>query len=321
MVRRKKEETLVHLDLEKMSKPVRRKKEVIPSEDMLPLTLGMILQQARQRQKLRLSDVSKKLCIKEIYLDALEKGHYYAFPGLAYGVGFLRNYASFLGLDASEMVDRFYQETSGIKTEPLDMPQAENTNALPSGKCILKALSILVFLYLIWYIIRFVAVPQEPEIILPSAVEASVEALEVTGIPEVTAPVSAEEIQDPQSKPEETIVAKTQQPEQKEENVLPESTRTPLVYGLKKPARVSFVATEKVWIEVRDAEVDRVLLSKVLEPGDQYNPIEDAEGLVLKTANAGALSLYIDGRFVRTMGKKGVIKSGILMTAEDLERE
>lgn len=320
MARRKKEETLVHLDLEKMSKPIRQKKETSASDDMLPLTLGMILQQARQRKKLKLDDISQKLCIKEIYLDALEKGHYYAFPGLVYGVGFLRTYASFLGLDASDMVERFYQETSGMKTEPLDMPQAENTNALPSGKCILKTIFLLLLLYLIWNVIRSASLPEDQEMILPPAVETTAAAVLSAGTQEITAPVSAEEIQ--QSSP--TVPEEVSAPASKitgNKEPASSTTREPVIYGLKTPARVSFVATDKVWIEVRDAEIDRVLLSKVLEPGDQYNPVEEADGLVLKTANAGALSLYIDGRFVRKMGSNGVIKSGILMGVEDLERE
>ncbi len=320
MARRKKEETLVHLDLEKMSKPIRRKKETSTSDDMLPLTLGMILQQARQRKKLKLADISQKLCIKEIYLDALEKGHYYAFPGLVYGVGFLRTYASFLGLDASDMVERFYQETSGMKAEPLDMPQAENTNALPSGKCIFKTILLLLLLYLIWNLIRSASLSEEPAMILPPAVETTATAVLSAGTQEITAPVSAEELQ--QSEPplkEEKPTSDSQISENQDH--ISRVDREPIVYGLKKAARVSFVATDRVWIEVRDAEVNRVLLSKVLEPGDRYNPVEEADGLVLKTANAGALSLYIDGRFIRKMGSNGVIKSGILMGIEDLERE
>ena len=46
------------------------------------LSLGELLQQARKRKRMRLPSISKKLCIKEVYLDALERGHYYAFPAL-----------------------------------------------------------------------------------------------------------------------------------------------------------------------------------------------------------------------------------------------
>jgi ribosome-binding protein aMBF1 (putative translation factor) len=69
--KKKKEEILVHLDLEKMSKPVRRKKEEVSEDVVSSETVGGILKQARQQKKLKLSQIAKTLCIKEVYLDAL----------------------------------------------------------------------------------------------------------------------------------------------------------------------------------------------------------------------------------------------------------
>ncbi len=309
MPRKKKEETLVHLDLETMSKPVRRRKapEAIPAEKE-PETVGEILAHVRTQKKLKLDYIAQKLRIKEIYLDALEQGHYYAFPGLVYGVGFLRTYATFLGLDANELVDRFYQETSDMQPKTMDMPQADNTNALPSTGCILKALGVLVVLYVGWLIARsFLAAPETP-VTLPEAVQETITDITPVTTEAVTAPVQAEEITAPKTK----VVEPKPQPKEK---------RKPINYGLKTPARVSFVATDEVWIEVKDSDADRVLLSKVLHKDDRYNPAADAEGLVLKTANAGAIAVYVDGKFIKTLGRNGVIKSGILMNADDLVKE
>ena len=86
----------------------------------------------------------------------------------------------------------------------------------------------------------------------------------------------------------------------------------------KKAARVSLVATDKVWIEVRDVEADRVLLEKTLDVGDKYNPDEDSEGLVLKTTNAGGLDVYIDGKKKKALGNKGQTKAGITLDAAGL---
>ncbi len=308
MPRKKKtEEVLVHLDLETMSKPVRRKKEPLPDDAVLPLTLGMILQQARQHKKLKLADIAQKLCIKEVYLDALEKGHYYAFPGRVYGIGFLRTYATFLGLDANELVDRFYQETSGMQSEPLDMPRAENTNALPSGKCLVKTILVLIVLWLFWWLISALTTPPEVMPVLPEKVETTIQEMAPATTSAISAPLDTEELTAPET------TAPVPEP--------PKEVRQSVSYGLKTPARVSFVATDKVWIEVRDTDADRVLLSKILLPGDRYNPAADADGLALKTANAGALTVYVDGTEVGPVGRNGVIKSGILMNADDFVKD
>ena len=305
--KKKKEETLVHLDLETMSKPVRHKKETVSEDVVLPQTLGAVLQQARQQKKLRLSHISKKLCIKEIYLEALENGHYYAFPGRVYGIGFLRSYATFLGLDANDLVDRFYQETSDMHAEPMDMPRAENTNALPPVKCVIKMLLVLLAFLILWWLISVFKTPPETIPTLPEKVETTIQEMSPATTSAITSPLDTDILTTP-----EVVSQPIEQPK---------DIRPPVSYGLKTPARVSFVATNKVWIEVRDTDADRVLLSKVLYSGDRYNPAVDAEGLVLKTANAGALTVYVDGNEIGPVGRNGVIKSGISMKAEDFLKD
>ena len=112
---RKKKETLVHLDLETLSKETGTKKT--KSEGNVDTSLGGTLRRAREKKKLSVAQIAKKLCIKEMYLDALEQGHYYVFPGLAYGVCFLRTYAKFLELDADEMVEKYGKEKEAVYRE------------------------------------------------------------------------------------------------------------------------------------------------------------------------------------------------------------
>ena len=92
-------------------------------------------------------------------------------------------------------------------------------------------------------------------------------------------------------------------------------------YGLKTPARVSFLATDTVKVEIRDTEADSILFQKTLEPGDRYNPVDGVEGLVLRTTNAGGLDIYVDGKKVKTLGKKGQIKTGVSLNATDLLKD
>ena len=111
---RKKTQKLVHLDIDELS----HKTEQSSKENA---SLGDMLKAKRQKKKMEIEDVAKKLRIKPIYLEALEQGHYYAFPARSYGVGFLRSYAKLLDLDPDKMTDLFNKETDGDKEQPLDM--------------------------------------------------------------------------------------------------------------------------------------------------------------------------------------------------------
>lgn len=291
---------------EHREQPARRgrpKKEPLPETDMLPLTLGVVLQQARQSKHMKIPSISKKLRIKEIYLEALEKGDYQVFPALVYGVGFLRSYASFLDLNPDEMIARFHKETSDIKEEPLDMPRSRDAKVLPSPKVTIISLIALFFLYLIWNWFQVMTTDPLQALEKPTPTT-TVEVI----LPTEPAPVTADELPATETAPAQASAQSA-------------PAHTPVVYGLKTPARVSFVATGKTTIEVRDLEADKLLLKKDLEAGDRYNPDSDPKGLALKTTDAGALDVYVDSKKIKTLGKKGQVRTGIQMDASHLLKD
>lgn len=66
--------------------------------------IGKLLREKREEQGLSLADIENETKIRQSYLEALEAEAFDKLPGNIYIYGFLRNYASFLGLDASEIV-------------------------------------------------------------------------------------------------------------------------------------------------------------------------------------------------------------------------
>lgn len=312
------DETQVQNETETVEMPVKRRRgrprKEVKADDLLPLTLGTVLRQARQKQHLKLPTVAKKLRIKEIYLNALEEGNYYLFPGWVYGVGFLRTYATYLGLNADELVARFRRETNGLKEEKLDMPYRSDKNVLPSLKTAVKAIVVLLILYLGWNVFKIMVYTPLPDPVLKSSETESADPVVTNPVVEEVPVVETPKIIEPI-----VVAPKTVVPEAKTTPKTPE--RKPVVHGLKKTARVSFVATAKTWIEVRDTETDSILLSENLDVGDRYNPDEDAEGMVLKTTNAGGLDVYVDGKKVGPLGRKGQTKAGIQMDAAGLMKE
>ncbi len=68
---------------------------------------GAILKKAREDKLLDLETVARDTAITRQYIEALEKEDSYVFPGEPYLVGFLKNYADYLGLDVNRVVSLY----------------------------------------------------------------------------------------------------------------------------------------------------------------------------------------------------------------------
>ena len=64
----------------------------------------------RAARNLSLSEASQFLKIRVPVLKALEEGEWQQISGRVYLKGFLRRYALYLGLDADNLVDPYFQE-------------------------------------------------------------------------------------------------------------------------------------------------------------------------------------------------------------------
>ena len=73
--------------------------------------LGEMLRSARERRGLDRARIERDTRIRERYLSALERGAYDELPGEVYARGFLRTYATYLGLDPDAMVALYRLET------------------------------------------------------------------------------------------------------------------------------------------------------------------------------------------------------------------
>ncbi len=71
---------------------------------------GQKLYEERIRKGLTPDEVSSATKIKKFFLQAIEKGDYGSLPSSAYAQGFVKNYASFLGLSQKEMLALFRRE-------------------------------------------------------------------------------------------------------------------------------------------------------------------------------------------------------------------
>lgn len=88
--------------------------------------VGDILRREREKQGLTIADVAEETSIREIYLEAIEKGDYDQLPGDVYTKGFIRNYSKFLQIDGNNLLEQFASERNIVKTvQPVDMLHEE----------------------------------------------------------------------------------------------------------------------------------------------------------------------------------------------------
>lgn len=69
-------------------------------------TLGALLRERREQRSISLAEVEKATRIRQKYLAAIEADEWHLLPGEVVGRGFLRNYATYLRLDADSLIER-----------------------------------------------------------------------------------------------------------------------------------------------------------------------------------------------------------------------
>ncbi|HOE65244.1 MAG TPA: helix-turn-helix transcriptional regulator [Candidatus Hydrogenedentes bacterium] len=68
---------------------------------------GVDLRVRREATGLSLDEVSHKLRIPSAYLESIETGDFRSLPASCYGLGFLRTYCLYLGLDPEPYLDHY----------------------------------------------------------------------------------------------------------------------------------------------------------------------------------------------------------------------
>ncbi len=84
-------------------------------------SFGATLRQAREARGIDLERASLETNITASYLDALEKELISSFPCDTYLIGFLKNYAEYLNLDAEELVTMYKAVKTQIEPAPLEL--------------------------------------------------------------------------------------------------------------------------------------------------------------------------------------------------------
>ena len=288
-----------------------------------PYLAGAMLRQQREALGLDLTNVAAALRIKPAYLEALEAGHPDALPGAVYAIGFIRAYADHLGLDNSEMLRLFKQQSTLLAAKPdLAFPIPLGERSMPGGGMLLVALILAVCAYGGWFYLstgdgprpqRVAEVPlellpyREPSRI-PPAVSHPVEAQAAPRSP--AAPSERSE----HSSPAEAGSGSGGRPSAAGSAMaaVPAATDP----APSPPGEVVIRATADSWIQIRDAR-QSVLLTRVLKAGESCRA-PDRPGLLMRTGNAGGLEITVDGVAAPPIGRRGMVRRNVALDGHAL---
>lgn len=134
-----------------MSENDKRKNVEDGDKDRSP-QVGSLLRATRTRLGEDLRDIADVLCIRYLYLEAIEDCRYSDLPGDTYVIGFIRSYAEHMGLDGEEVVRRFRAEQIGNRrSNELSFPTPVPESGMPKGAIVFIGVVLAVLVYGGWY--------------------------------------------------------------------------------------------------------------------------------------------------------------------------
>ncbi len=281
------------------------------------IEIGQLLRQTRESKQLSLAEVEAETKIRQRYLNALESGDWDDLPNPVAARGFLRRYATFLGLDPEELVGQFDAQDDGIASEggasgktpqaseykPINLDLYGATTRRPRLlRQILGMLIVLIPLAALAYLLFIYGVPYVRD-------QTQTDAALTTP---VTLPPAG-------ASPTVPIIGPTDTPTEEVENVNSLPTNTPLPAPTDTPTlmpsptltatptesiRLRVVVTNTAWLRiVTDGETQ---VESLVDPGfdQEFVAYEQLEFL---TGNAGGVQLTLDGKPLPPLGDIGEI--------------
>jgi cytoskeleton protein RodZ len=312
-------------------------------------TVGQDLRAARLRRGDDLATVSRSLKIRKDHLEAVEGDNFAGLPGKTYAIGFVRSYSSYLGLDSTQMVERYKQEISGRHDEHHQITensfQVEDQRRLPYGWRIVAGVVGLALIYGVWHLVSAgpaaQPVPAPPSLSQPRQQVVAA----VKPAPPAPPPPAAPATGDTAVPPPEANAAPAQTPQAAQPNngnlsagvaapaptnggavpppaiatVPPASTTTAAgeIYGQSNlNPRVVLRARGDTKVTVRGND-GKLYLNRDLKAGDSYQ-VPNVPGLTLATSDAGAVEVTLDGLDKGRVGQNQQILGSVSLDAQSL---
>lgn len=294
-------------DTPELAEKAASRKNLLPqtSQDIFS-QIGAMLQTRRKVMELSLTDIENFTNLKRAFLIALEEGHFDALPSTVQGRGMLNNYAQFLGMEETAVMDLFSQA--------LQLQREERMR--PQRKPEKPAVSVRVNLPERWRKII------NPDLIIGSILIVGLFAFIIWGATQVFSnsggsPTDAPSISEMlQTTPSESPAPNLAQTEQAESTAAAEEA-TPLPGVAVVEATPTVVATVNTApLQVVIIAHDRAFLRVTVDGAETFNGrvvpdnVYTYSGNIsvsLLTGNAAALEVYFNQDYVGNLGDVGEV--------------
>jgi cytoskeletal protein RodZ len=288
--------------LPKKEKVVEEPRILETSEEIFK-EIGDALLARRQKMDLDLTDVEHFTNLKRMYLIALEDGRFADLPSTVQGRGMLNNYAQFLAMDESSVMDRYAEALQLQREERMPPPrrQAESPVSvrinLPEGVrrvlnpdlVVGSAIIIALFGFILWGATQIIGTPGGEATEAPSISEM----LQITQTVTPTADLT-------QSSNGTPIVEDTPIPGVAFE----QATQTPIATVNAAPLQLYIIANDRAYMRI-SVDGQEVFNGRV-SPNNSYTYSGNTQ-ITLLTGNAAALEVYFNQDYLGPLGSVGEV--------------
>lgn len=268
--------------------------------------VGELLRNTRLKKGKTLGDVSKDLCIRKVYLEAIENLDTKNLPQMPYGLGFVRSYSEYLGLNSARIVQAYRQ--AAYADEGKEIINEENAASAPeyNGPGLLHiciGLIGIAAVFAIWSGVSSYSqskqVPEEKEVLEsdvvpePVIIEENDASLSEMGIDDaVNNEESSENLQNSEQEASvegaEKKVEKTE-PEPIAEEKTEDSDATTVPH-------IQIVFSGPSWLELKLG--NKVLLSGIYSKGFKYD-VPNEMGFIVSVGRYYNVDFYVDGKLTK----------------------
>lgn len=226
------------------------------NKSLFPRGVGEQLAAERVRQKLELSDVAARTRIPLRHLEAIEAGSYAELPASPYSVGFVKSYATMLGLDGQALSRAFREQMGDARRSPFEPEAYEpvDPSRIPSRLLAMIALGVALLLGMAYLLLRFEGDNSE------------------------VAKLAADTAQDVRP-----VAPKSPAPKPAAALATPSAPAGP----------ISIAAIEDVWFKLAERDGSRTYYMGTLKAGQSFPVPGDAVDPVLRTGRPEALKVLI----------------------------
>jgi len=283
-------------------------------------TVGEIFLQARKKANLSLEDVSEETKIPKGMLEHIETDNFDAMPAKVYARGFIKSYAQMLGLDADYILNKYEVQTGQTHTSKGDRWEIETevVEEVVAPPKILKKVIIGAVIVVVAILLIKLAFHKRENIKSPR-------------IPNLKEEVLGKEEQQNTSSPSQE---KANEPNRSSVSNVTENKHAAVeqAVAISKPApqetmKLMITANpgDSTWFDIAaistKAGVPETLnYNFLLLPGEKRTFEATWNFLLKKVGNAGGFRMDLNGNELPTLGKRGAVRSNIVIDKNGLSK-